>query len=1161
MLSISSPITSAAGVLSYHAEHFAAGDYYERAGKVPGQWFGRGAESLGLSGDVSLDDFAALANNRRPAAAGGGKLTARDTEGRRVAQDFTLAPPKSVSIAGLVDGDSRVIEAHRAAVQAAATELERFAAVRIRDRNHADFGKDRITGNIIAAMFEHDTSRAASEGLRPDPQLHTHLVIFNATRDEDGSFKALQNFEMLRAQKLVNAVYEHELCKGLRAAGYEIRNKGNSFELANISDKEIEHFSKRHFAIQSRVEELKAQGALRNEKDLAEAVAHDERIRKSVTDNSSALLENWREQQAAVRGSLSAADLPGAATSASPLSLDESIQFSKEHIFERAALARDVDLLASVLQHSRGRADLDLQAVRDAVGKDGELVTSSDGRQVTTQGVLANERAAVSMVAGGKGKYSPLAASLTGERAAKLDDMQRAAAQAIIGSKDFVSVFRGGAGTGKSFTLAAVKESIEAAGGQVLAIAPQNKQVQALQKDGFAGARTLAGFLQTKEPPPRGAVLLVDEAGQISGRDMRALLAKAQADGLRVVLSGDTRQHGAVQASNALEAIEWFANPTKAELSGEAAIKRQENVLYRSAVADAEAGRVASAIEKLDQLGSIRETDNALGAVAASASAGFAKGESLLVLSQTNSGVESLNREIRTQLVKSGVVEAGREVAALRLVDATEAQKSRMETYSGGRFLVSNSKGDNWQAGEKLQVVRAAGNRGLVAVNEAGREVKISRRNLARFSVAAATKIEVGRGDKVQLRGNLREGKSLVASNREVLTVQDVREDGTILARNSKGKEINIPANFGRLSHGYALTSYSSQGATVDRVLVADSGSKGASGQKEFYVSISRGRQSVEIFTSDKEDLLARSGREDVGTIAMGAVAGRGGSLQERFGERDERKVFSASAEKDEITQVAKITQKDNNMELNEKEKQAIAQAMTEKEAAHKELQAIQDAGLSGTDRAIDAAGVYQKAGENYEAVERAAKQAAAQRRAEQEKAAENLREQDQPGQENDWEASENEAARVEKAQAEKEAAAKHLKALQDAGLSGTDAAIDAARESRDADMRAFEAETAFTQAADQRRAEKEKEAERLREEAEKEELEQDQPAKEQETQITQETEEAEMEEPSAESETSEKTSKEDEFFAQFKHGKDIPAGEAANEQEQEADKSAENER
>jgi conjugative relaxase-like TrwC/TraI family protein len=1042
MISISAPITSAAGVLSYHAEHFATGDYYERPGKVPGQWFGKGAAELGLVGDVDLQDFAALANNRRPAAAGGGKLTARDTEGRRVAQDFTIAPPKSVSIAALVDGDSRVIAAHRAAVQAAATELERFAAVRLRAGGAMGW---ETSGNIIAAMFEHDTSRAAASGLRPDPQLHTHLVIFNATQDKQGNWKALENSDLLRAQRLVNAVYEHELCKGLRAAGYQIRNKGNSFELAGISDKEIEHFSKRHFAIQSRVEELKAQGALRNEKDLAEAVAHDERIRKSVHDNSSALLANWKEQQAAIRGSLSAADLPAAAASG-PLALEESLRFSMEHLFERAALVRDVDLLASVLQHSRGRADLDLQAVRDAVGKDGDLVTSSDGRQVTTRGVLANERASVGMVAGGKGKYAPLAASLRGERAGKLDAMQRAAAQAIIGSRDFVTVFRGGAGTGKSFTLAAVKDSVEAAGGQVLAIAPQNKQVLDLQKDGFAGAKTLASFLQTKEPP-RGAVLLVDEAGQISGKDMRALLAKAQADGLRVVLSGDTRQHGAVQASNALEAIERFASPTKAELAGESAIKRQQSALYRSAVADAEAGRVGKALEKLEQLGSIRETDNALGEVAAAAAAGYAKGESLLVLSQTNSGVESLNREIRANLVKSGVVEAGREVAALHLVDATEAQKSRIETYEGGKFLVANSKGDNWAAGERLQVVRSAGNRGLVAKNEAGQEVKISRRNLERFSVAAATKIEVGRGDKVQLRGNLREGKAIVASNREVLTVADVREDGSILAQNAKGKEIMIPANFGRLSHGYAVTSYSSQGATVDRVLVADAGSKGASGQKEFYVSVSRGRQSVEIYTSDKADLLARSGREDVGTIAMGAVSGRG-----------EQKDFSASAE--EITQVTQLTQKDNKMELNEQEKQAIAQAM-----------------------------------------------------------------------------------------AEKEAAAKELKAIQDAGLSGTDAAFTAARKSRDADTLAFETITAAEQAAAQRRADQEKAAEeQLREEAEKEEQEQE-PAQEQER--------------GQEQEQEQEPSEEDKFFAQFKHAQDIPASEAANEQEQDNDRSAsaENER
>lgn len=872
MISISSPITSAKGVLSYHEEHFAAGDYYEREGKIPGQWFGLGAESLGLSGAVALEDFAALAENRRPLAAGGGQLTERQKEGRRVAQDFTVAPPKSVSIAALVDGDSRVIEAHRAAVQAAAVELEKFAAVRVRAGGVTEWA---ATGKIVAAMFEHDTSRAAASGLRPDPQLHTHLVVFNATQDESGKWKALENCDILRAQRLVNAVYEHELTKGLRAAGYEIREKGHSFELAGISEKEIYQFSKRHNAIADKVEALKEAGALRNDKDLAEAVAHDGRIRKSVEDKAENLFGHWKEQSAEVRGSLSAADMP-AASAAAPLSLEESLQFSKDHLFERAALARDTDFLASVLTHSRGRPDLDLQQVRETVGKDEELIFSPDGRQVTTQSVLENEGAAVAMVAGGKGEFDRLGpVGLTGERAKKLDPLQEEAAEMLLGSRDFAVVFRGGAGTGKSYTLGAVKDSIEAAGGQVLAIAPQNKQVQELQKDGFTDARTLAGFLQTKEPPPCGSVLLVDEAGQISGKEMRRLLAFAKEHELRVVLAGDTRQHGAVQASNALEAIEKFANPRKAELAGESAIKRQENSVYRSAVADAEAGRVDKALEKLEKLGSIKETENALGAVAAAASEGFAKGESLLVLSQTNSGVENLNREIRGQLVASGVVEGGRAVDALRPVDATEAQKARIETYQGGNFLVANAKGDNWQAGERLQVVRSAGNRGLVAVNETGQEVKVSKRNLERFSVASATKIEVGRGDKIQLRGNLREGKCLVASNREILTVARVEEDGSILTRNAKGKEISISKDFGKISHGYAVTSYSSQGSTVDRVLVADSGSKGASGQKEFYVSISRGRKSIEIYTSNKTDLLTRSGRQDVGTIAMGTVHSR----------------------------------------------------------------------------------------------------------------------------------------------------------------------------------------------------------------------------------------------------------------------------------------------
>ena len=93
---------------------------------------------------------------------------------RRIFYDFTFSPPKSVSIAALVGNDPRIVDAHHRGVEAALRELEQFAGTRV----HAgERMTDRTTANIVCAIFRHDTSRAL------DPHLHSHCIVFNATRD------------------------------------------------------------------------------------------------------------------------------------------------------------------------------------------------------------------------------------------------------------------------------------------------------------------------------------------------------------------------------------------------------------------------------------------------------------------------------------------------------------------------------------------------------------------------------------------------------------------------------------------------------------------------------------------------------------------------------------------------------------------------------------------------------------------------------------------------------------------------------------------------------------------------------------------------------------------------------------------------------------------
>ena len=168
----------------YFEEHLCVGDYYDEGQRVTGQWFGLGAERLGLSNKVGAEAFLHLCENRHPTS--GETLTQRlnttrmdaasdTTANRRIFYDFTFSPPKSVSVAALVGADERILEAHAQAVRSAMNEFEAFATTRVRV---GKANSDRTTGNFVAATFTHDTSRALDPHLHMRPSPNRRLTEF-----------------------------------------------------------------------------------------------------------------------------------------------------------------------------------------------------------------------------------------------------------------------------------------------------------------------------------------------------------------------------------------------------------------------------------------------------------------------------------------------------------------------------------------------------------------------------------------------------------------------------------------------------------------------------------------------------------------------------------------------------------------------------------------------------------------------------------------------------------------------------------------------------------------------------------------------------------------------------------------------------------------------
>ena len=874
---------------SYFAEHLCVGDYYEEGQQVAGEWFGQAANRLGLSERVLADDFRALCENQNPSTQE--TLTVRlkttrtedgqTTANRRIFYDFTFSPPKSVSLVALLAGDSRIEAAHQRAVRSALGEFEAFAATRIRrggTRSH------RTTGNLAAALFTHDTSRAL------DPHLHTHCIVFNATFDPfEKRWKALENHELLRSRRFVENAYYHELARDLRRFGYEIRNRARGdFEVEGVTYDLCTRFSKRHAQIdQSLAVMLQKRPELigSNLKDLRERLAEAERARKQQTLSRPELQTLWDGQITAFeREQLRKLTIsPDSNRPRSVITLTEGIRWSEDHLFDRNSVVPECQVWQEALGRMRGE-EFSVTELKETTRRRGYIRDAAHPGDVTLRDVLLREWEIIRIAKEGVGEV-PALVEASPMNHSELDDEQRKALDRLLRSTNTVTLFRGGAGTGKSFVLRRLVEEVRQSNRAVVVLAPQRQQVVEMEKSGFLSPRTVASFLQRKELP-QGALVVVDEAGQIGGRHMLDLLRLARQSNARVLLSGDSRQHGPVEASDALVAIEKHSGLRPVELHsirrqnpalGRDEVERQQIREYRTAVEAAADGKLADSFAKLDAAGAVISCglDNQAEKLSEEYLRIQERSASAVVVSQTWAEVHRLNTSIRDALKSKGLLgHSDTVVESLDKLDLTNAQKRDDRFYPPEAIIVFNQKVRNTEPGKPGKLAGIVSSGVLVEVD--GLFVTVQNRLLDRITVCLPRQIPLADGDRLHFKANRAMASGSRVTNGELVTVKGVEGDGRIILTDGR----ILDANFREFQPGYAITSYGSQGKTVDYVLFSDSTIKAATNAQQWYVSISRGRRGIRIFTSDKEQLrenLVRSGHRPLALDLVGGLPRPGG--------------------------------------------------------------------------------------------------------------------------------------------------------------------------------------------------------------------------------------------------------------------------------------------
>ena len=857
----------------YFEEHLCVGDYYEEGQRVAGQWIGTGAEQLGLSGKVRADDFLRLCDNQHPAT--GETLTQRlntvrmndgkEAANRRVFYDFTFSPPKSVSVVALAGADERIIEAHTQAVWLAMRELENFAATRVRaGGGHGD----RSTGNVAAALFTHDTSRAL------DPHLHTHCVVFNSTFDPvEQRWKALQNYEMLRARKFAENVYYHELARQLRSFGYQIYNHPRGdFQIEGVPEEICDRFSKRDAEVDRALAKLlaeKPEFASANIKELRAKLATQHRTRKQK-DLSRAELRTLWDAQLSDAERISLRQLANrsetTANTNQRVEMCEAVQWAEDHVFDRNSVVLECQLWQQALERARGQ-HFTVDELKGFTRNSNYIRNAERPNEVTLREVLMRELEIVQCVKNGVGDCRPIVENPPSVNP-KLDDEQRKALDTLLHSTNTVSLFRGGAGTGKSFVLRELVEQIRQSNRRVIVLAPQRQQVVDMESAGFPSPTTIANFL-IKGELAVGAFIVVDEAGQIGGRQMHQLLQLARERNARVIISGDTRQHGAVEASDALLAIERYSGIKPVELHN---IRRQDPALarnqserarikqYRKAVEAAADGKLVESFKRLDQMGAIVACG--MGEQAEKLAEEYVRlaeqKSSAVVVSQTWAEVNRVNSRVRDALKSKGLLGANDvTVQVLEKSDLTNAQKRDQRFYPKDCVIVFNQKvrqAATGASGKLLGIVKIG-----VLVEVDGKCVTVANKVLDKITVCLPREIPIAVGERLHLKANRKLADGARTTNGELVTVKSVRPDGGIKLADGRilGKA------FREFLPGYAVTSYGSQGKTVDHVLFSDSTIKAATNAQQWYVTISRGRRGIRIFTPDKIQLrenLVRSG-------------------------------------------------------------------------------------------------------------------------------------------------------------------------------------------------------------------------------------------------------------------------------------------------------------
>ena len=846
----------------YKAERGIASYYSNEANAYGGgQWYGRGAEALGLRGPVHEQQW----NRALEGQFGKGKdamqVGLSDPDKRRPGVDLTFSPPKSVSYLALACGDDGLIGAHDRAVERALAWVEQHHV-------HARMGKggtEKVpTGNMATALFRHVTSRPVN-GVT-DPQIHTHAVTLNVTQRPDGQWVSVNLGLDKDWIKAGGAIYRMELAREIRALGYQIVQTRDGFEIKGVTREIIEMFSGRSGQI---VDELTRRGKTRASASAAEKGGINMKTRHGKEQKEGAELRSeWRERAESIglTREAVAAQSRGPTAPAEPSSIKasatEAVQSAIRHLAERESAFSHSAILGAAAGFGLGQVglhDLQYAVARDIAS--GHLVAAT-GDRFTTKNAITREEVFVARIREGRDTVSPIMPKaptvLETADGKTLNASQAAAARHILEIPDKYVAVQGVAGAGKTTAMQAVREQAEAAGLKVVGLAPTHRAAEELRDAGIANTYTSSRVIaQMPQGVGPNTLVIVDESSMISASDMAALVERIEACGARAAFVGDTRQLQAVEAGSPFRQMQEHARTAAMD-----EIQRQRNVELKEAIAAFAHGDATRGAE-LSQafMVEVKPEQIATSAARDFVSLSLEARAEALVITGTNSMRQEINAGIREGLQeKNELSRDERSVEVLHKIDLTREQVRHVHSYEPGQVIEFRR---DYQSQGVSQPVARGHQYEIAGVNhkaktitlrdrESGGNIEWNPKVAQKITLSDRGEIALAEGDRVVFKANDSERGVINGDKGTVIQSQD----GIVVATD-RGEIVGL-RGAEHVDYAYCQTVHSAQGATCDHVILAAPSDSMTATAEQAYVGLSRAREGAVVYTDDKSALSDR---------------------------------------------------------------------------------------------------------------------------------------------------------------------------------------------------------------------------------------------------------------------------------------------------------------